>query len=115
MLWLSVAALVSGLVADVRHPLHGDPGLGISLTRVTRSAPSLGAFGGGLISSSMTGSSATGLADRGAWSALLLGIVQISLAGGPGRRRDRALEPRLAADGDEGNKDGRWGKRARAR
>jgi len=66
--------------------------LGISFV-LHQVGSSLGAFGGGLIFD-MTGSY-----DR-AWQTGVLigfaaGVVQI-LAGGPGRHRDRALEPRLA-------------------
>src|SRR5438067_10767398 len=93
MLWLSVAPLVSGLVAEMFGTRYMATLLGIAFV-MHQVGSSLGAFGGGLIFD-MTGSY-----DR-AWQAgvligLAAGVVQI-LAGGPGRRRDRALEPRLAA------------------
>src|SRR6266550_9336283 len=93
MLWLSVAPLVSGLVAEMFGTRYMATLLGIAFV-MHQVGSSLGAFGGGLIFD-MTGSY-----DR-AWQTgvligLAAGVVQI-LAGGPGRRRDRALEPRLAA------------------
>ena len=93
MLWLSVAPLVTGLVAEMFGTRYMATLLGISFV-LHQVGSSLGAFGGGLIFD-MTGSY-----DR-AWQTgvligLAAGVVQI-LAGGPGRHRDRALEPRLAA------------------
>jgi predicted MFS family arabinose efflux permease len=93
MLWLSVAPLVSGLVAEMFGTRYMATLLGIAFV-MHQVGSSLGAFGGGLIFD-MTGSY-----DR-AWQTGVLigfaaGVVQI-LAGGPGRHRDRALEPRLAA------------------
>src|SRR5712671_8069168 len=93
MLWLSVAPLVTGLVAEMFGTRYMATLLGISFV-LHQVGSSLGAFGGGLIFD-MTGSY-----DR-AWQTGVLigfaaGVVQI-LAGGPGRHRDRALEPRLAA------------------
>src|SRR5204863_513041 len=93
MLWLSVAPLVSGLVAEMFGTRYMATLLGISFV-LHQVGSSLGAFGGGLIFDM------TGPYDR-AWQTGVLigfaaGVVQI-LAGGPGRRRDRALEPRLAA------------------
>jgi MFS family permease len=93
MLWLSVAPLVGGLVADMFGTRYMATLLGIAFV-MHQVGSSLGAFGGGLIFD-MTGSY-----DR-AWQTGVLvgfaaGVVQI-LAGGPGRHRDRALEPRLAA------------------
>jgi MFS family permease len=92
MLWLSVAPLVSGLVAEMFGTRYMATLLGISFV-LHQVGSSLGAFGGGLIFD------ATGSYDW-AWKTGVLigfaaGVVQI-LAGGPGRRRDRALEPRLA-------------------
>ena len=92
MLWLSVAPLVTGLVAEMFGTRYMATLLGISFV-LHQVGSSLGAFGGGLIFD-MTGSY-----DR-AWQTGVLigfaaGVVQI-LAGGPGRHRDRALEPRLA-------------------
>ena len=93
MLWLSVAPLVSGLVAEMFGTRYMATLLGISFV-LHQVGSSLGAFGGGLIFD------ATGSYDW-AWKTGVLigfaaGVVQI-LAGGPGRRRDRALEPRFAA------------------
>ena len=93
MLWLSVAPLVSGLVAEMFGTRYMATLLGISFV-LHQVGSSLGAFGGGLIFD------ATGSYDW-AWKTGVLigfaaGVVQI-LAGGPGRHRDRALEPRFAA------------------
>src|SRR5438876_9921854 len=92
MLWLSVAPLVSGLVAEMFGTRYMATLLGISFV-MHQVGSSLGAFGGGLIFD-MTGSY-----DR-AWQFGVLmgftaGVVQI-LAGGPTRGRDPAIEPRLA-------------------
>jgi MFS family permease len=92
MLWLSVAPLVSGLVAEMFGTRYMATLLGISFV-MHQVGSSLGAWGGGLIFD-MTGSY-----DR-AWQTGVLigfgaGVVQI-LAGGPPRRRSRAVEPRLA-------------------
>jgi predicted MFS family arabinose efflux permease len=92
MLWLSVAPLVSGLVAEMFGTRYMATLLGISFV-MHQVGSSLGAFGGGLIFD------ATGSYDR-AWQIGVLfgfaaGVVQI-LAGGPTRRDDRAVEPRLA-------------------
>ena len=92
MLWLSVAPLVSGLVAEMFGTRYMATLLGIAFV-MHQVGSSLGAWGGGLIFD-MTGSY-----DR-AWQTGVLigfgaGIVQI-LAGGPPRRRSRAIEPRLA-------------------
>ena len=92
MLWLSVAPLVSGLVAEMFGTRYMATLLGISFV-MHQVGSSLGAWGGGLIFD------ATGSYDR-AWQigvliGLAAGIVQI-FAGGPSRRRDRLLEPRLA-------------------
>src|SRR5438094_342963 len=91
MLWLSVAPLVSGLVAEMFGTRYMATLLGISFV-LHQVGSSLGAFCGGLIFD-MPGS------YDPAWQAGVLigfaaGVVQI-LAGGPGRHRDRALEPRL--------------------
>jgi MFS family permease len=93
MLWLSVAPLVSGLVAEMFGTRYMATLLGIAFV-MHQVGSSLGAWGGGLIFD-MTGSY-----DR-AWQTGVLigfgaGVVQI-LAGGPPRRRSRAIEPRLAA------------------
>ena len=92
MLWLSVAPLVGGLVADVFGTRYMATLLGIAFV-MHQVGSSLGAWGGGLIFD-MTGSY-----DR-AWQTGVLigfgaGVVQI-LAGGPPRRRRRMIEPRLA-------------------
>ena len=91
MLWLSVAPLVSGLVAEMFGTRYMATLLGIAFV-MHQVGSSLGAWGGGLIFD-MTGSY-----DR-AWQTGVLigfgaGVVQI-LAGGPTRRR-QAIEPRLA-------------------
>ena len=93
MLWLSVAPLVSGLVAEMFGTRYMATLLGIAFV-MHQVGSSLGAWGGGLIFD-MTGSY-----DR-AWQTGVLigfgaGVVQI-LAGGPPRRRSRVIEPRLAA------------------
>ena len=92
MLWLSVAPLVSGLVAEMFGTRYMATLLGIAFV-MHQVGSSLGAWGGGLIFD-MTGSY-----DR-AWQTGVLigfsaGVVQI-LAGGPPRRRRPAIEPRLA-------------------
>jgi MFS family permease len=92
MLWLSVAPLVSGLVAEMFGTRYMATLLGIAFV-MHQVGSSLGAFGGGLIFDW------TGSYDR-AWQFGVLmgftaGVVQI-LAGGPTRGRDRAIEPRLA-------------------
>jgi MFS family permease len=92
MLWLSVAPLVSGLVAEMFGTRYMATLLGIAFV-THQLGSSLGAWGGGLIFD------ATGSYDR-AWQTGVLvgfgaGVVQI-LAGGPPRRRDEIIEPRLA-------------------
>ena len=92
MLWLSVAPLVSGLVAEMFGTRYMATLLGVAFV-MHQVGSSLGACGGGLIFD------LTGSYDR-AWQIGVLigfsaGVVQI-LAGGPTRRRDRMLEPRLA-------------------
>jgi predicted MFS family arabinose efflux permease len=92
MLWLSVAPLVSGLVAEMFGTRYMATLLGIAFV-THQVGSSLGAWGGGLIFD------ATGSYDR-AWQIGVLvgfgaGVVQI-LAGGPPRRRDDVIEPRLA-------------------
>ncbi|MFL5268239.1 MAG: MFS transporter [Stellaceae bacterium] len=93
MLWLSVAPLVSGLVAEMFGTRYMATLLGISFV-MHQVGSSLGAWGGGLIYD------ATGSYDR-AWQIGVLigfgaGVVQI-LAGGPSRRRGVQIEPALAA------------------
>ena len=93
MLWLSVAPLISGLVAEMFGTRYMATLLGIAFV-MHQVGSSLGAWGGGLIFD------ATGSYDR-AWQIGVLigfgaGVVQI-LAGGPRRRSGPAIEPRLAA------------------
>jgi predicted MFS family arabinose efflux permease len=92
MLWLSVAPLVSGLVAEMFGTRYMATLLGISFV-MHQVGSALGAWGGGLIFDT------TGSYDR-AWQIGVLigfaaGIVQI-VAGGPTRRRDRVMVPRFA-------------------
>ena len=92
MLWLSVAPLVSGLVADLFGTRYMATLLGIAFV-MHQVGSSLGAWGGGVIFDRF------GSYDR-AWQIGVLvgfgaGVVQI-LAGGPTRRRDRLAAPRLA-------------------
>jgi MFS family permease len=92
MLWLSVAPLVSGLVAEMFGTRYMATLLGIAFV-MHQVGSSLGAWGGGVIFD------ITGSYDR-AWQigvliGLTAGLIQI-FAGGPTRRRDRLLEPKLA-------------------
>ncbi len=92
MLWLSVAPLVTGLVAEMFGTRYLATLLGISFV-MHQVGSSLGAWGGGLIFD------AFGSYDR-AWQIGVLvgfaaGVVQI-LAGGPTRRADPTMVPRLA-------------------
>jgi MFS family permease len=92
MLWLSVAPLVSGLVAEMFGTRYMATLLGIAFV-MHQVGSSLGAWGGGLIFDTL------GSYDR-AWQTGVLigfaaGIVQI-LAGGPRRRHDAVAGPRLA-------------------
>jgi predicted MFS family arabinose efflux permease len=92
MLWLSVAPLVSGLVAEMFGTRYMATLLGISFV-MHQVGSALGAWGGGLIFDTM------GSYDR-AWQFGVLvgfaaGVVQI-LAGGPTRRKDPTMVPRLA-------------------
>jgi MFS family permease len=92
MLWLSVAPLVSGLVAEMFGTRYMATLLGIAFV-MHQVGSSLGAWGGGLIFDAL------GSYDR-AWQIGVLigfgaGIVQI-LAGGPRPRRDAVVDPRLA-------------------
>src|SRR6266481_982928 len=91
MLWLSVAPLVSGLVAEMFGTRYMATLLGISFV-MHQVGSSLGAWGGGLIFDA-TGSYGA------AWQIGVLigfgaGVVQI-LAGGPTRRHDHVIEPRF--------------------
>ena len=92
MLWLSVAPLVSGLVAEMFGTRYMATLLGIAFV-MHQVGSSLGAWGGGLIFD------VTGNYDY-AWKIGVLigfaaGVVQI-LAGGPARRQDATGEPQLA-------------------
>lgn len=92
MLWLSVAPLVSGLVAEMFGTRYMATLLGISFV-MHQVGSSLGAWGGGLIFT------AYGNYDY-AWKIGVLigfaaGVVQI-VAGGPTLRRDRIGAPGLA-------------------
>ena len=92
MLWLSVAPLVSGLVAEMFGTRYMATLLGIAFV-THQVGSSLGAWGGGLIFDAL------GSYDR-AWQTGVLigftaGIIQM-LAGGPRRRRDTVAGPRLA-------------------
>jgi MFS family permease len=93
MLWLSVAPLVSGLVAEMFGTRYMATLLGIAFV-MHQVGSSLGAWGGGLIFDAL------GSYDR-AWQIGVLvgfaaGVFQI-LAGGPARRPDPEMTPRLAA------------------
>ncbi len=92
MLWLSVAPLVSGLVAEMFGTRYMATLLGLSFV-MHQVGSSLGAWGGGLIFDT------TGNYDY-AWKIGVLigfaaGVVQI-VAGGPARRHDTRAEPQLA-------------------
>src|SRR3954470_23435916 len=92
MLWLSVAPLVSGLVAQMFGTRYMATLLGISFV-MHQAGSSLGAWGGGFIFDRF------GSYDR-AWQIGVLigfaaGVVQI-VAGGPNRRHDRVAAARLA-------------------
>jgi MFS family permease len=93
MLWLSVAPLVSGLVAEMFGTRYMATLLGISFV-MHQVGSSLGAWGGGLIFT------AYGSYDY-AWKigvlvGFMAGVVQI-VAGGPKLDQDRLGAPRLAA------------------
>jgi MFS family permease len=92
MLWLSVAPLVSGLVAEMFGTRYMATLLGISFV-MHQMGSSLGAWGGGLIFTTF------GNYDH-AWQigvviGFAAGVVQI-VAGGPTVRRDRIGAPQLA-------------------
>ncbi|MBV8121350.1 MAG: MFS transporter [Alphaproteobacteria bacterium] len=92
MLWLSVAPLVSGLVADMFGTRYMATLLGIAFV-MHQVGSSIGAWGGGVIFDRF------GSYDH-AWQIGVLvgcgaGVVQI-LAGGPTRGRDRIATPQLA-------------------
>jgi MFS family permease len=92
MLWLSVAPLISGLVADMFGTRYMATLLGISFV-MHQVGSSLGAWGGGVIFDRF------GSYDHawqiGVLAGLSAGIVQI-VAGGPTRTRDPTPLPRLA-------------------
>jgi MFS family permease len=92
MLWLSVAPLVSGLVAEMFGTRYMATLLGIAFV-MHQVGSSLGAWGGGVIFDKF------GSYDH-AWHIGVLigfsaGVIQI-VAGGPSRRRDRMAAPQLA-------------------
>jgi len=92
MLWLSVAPLVSGLVAEMFGTRYMATLLGISFV-MHQVGSSLGAFGGGLI---FTYFGNYDLAWHiGVTIGLGAGVVQI-VWGGPTIKRDRLTAPRLA-------------------
>jgi len=92
MLWLSVAPLVSGLVAEMFGTRYMATLLGISFI-MHQLGSSLGAWGGGMIFD-LTGS--YDIAWKiGATIGFSAGIIQI-VAGGPSRRPEPQLVPRLA-------------------
>jgi predicted MFS family arabinose efflux permease len=92
MLWLSVAPLVSGLVAEMFGTRYMATLLGIAFV-MHQVGSSLGAWGGGLIFD-WTGSY-TDAWQIGVLIGFSAGIVQI-LFGGPERRRDPTAAPRPA-------------------
>jgi len=95
MLWLSVAPLVGGLVAEMFGTRYMATLLGISFV-MHQAGSSLGAWGGGLI---FTAYGSYGPAWKtGVLIGFAAGVVQI-VAGGPTLRwrRDRIGAPRLAA------------------
>jgi predicted MFS family arabinose efflux permease len=92
MLWLSVAPLIGGLVAEMFGTRYMATLLGFSFV-MHQAGSSLGAWGGGLIFD------ATGSYD-GAWKigvvvGFTAGVIQI-LAGGPSRRPGPTIVPSLA-------------------
>jgi MFS family permease len=92
MLWLSVAPLIGGLVADMFGTRYMATLLGIAFV-MHQAGSALGAWGGGLIFD------ATGSYD-GAWKigvviGFAAGVIQI-IAGGPSRRPGPTIVPRLA-------------------
>src|SRR5829696_3546856 len=92
MLWLSVAPLVSGLVAEMFGTRYMATLLGIAFV-MHQVGSSLGAWGGGLVFD------LSGSYDY-AWKigvliGFMAGVVQI-LAGGPARRPDPSMAPKLA-------------------
>jgi predicted MFS family arabinose efflux permease len=93
MLWLSVAPLVSGLVAEMFGTRYMATLLGIAFV-MHQAGSSLGAWGGGLIFDTL------GSYDRfwqiGVLVGFAAGVLQI-VAGGPARRPDPELAPSLAA------------------
>src|SRR5205807_9767049 len=98
MLWLSVAPLVSGLVAEMFGTRYMATLLGISFV-MHQVGSSLGAWGGGLIFD------LSGSFDR-AWQigvliGLTAGVVQI-LAGGPTRRQDPVIAPASLKSAQQG-------------
>ena len=93
MLWLSVAPLVSGLVAEMFGTRYMATLLGISFV-LHQAGSSLGAWGGGLI---FTAYGSYGPAWKiGVLIGFAAGVVQI-VAGGPTLHRDKIGAPGLAA------------------
>ncbi len=92
VLWLSVAPLISGLVAEMFGTRYMATLLGISFV-LHQIGSSLGAWGGGLIFDTL------GSYDLAWQIGVLIGFAagggQI-LAGRPTRRSDRRMAPRLA-------------------
>jgi MFS family permease len=92
MLWLSVAPLVSGLVAEMFGTRYMATLLGIAFV-MHQVGSSLGAWGGGVIFD--TFHSYDHAWHIGVVIGFGAGVVQI-VAGGPSRRRDRLAVPQLA-------------------
>jgi MFS family permease len=93
MLWLSVAPLVSGLVAEMFGTRYMATLLGISFV-MHQVGSSLGAWGGGLI---FTAYGSYGPAWKiGVMIGFAAGVVQI-VAGGPSLHHDKVGAPRFAA------------------
>jgi len=92
MLWLSVAPLVSGLVAEMFGTRYMATLLGVSFV-MHQVGSSLGAWGGGLIFD-MTGNYDAAW-KIGVIAGFAAGVIQI-VAGGPARRAGPTMAPRLA-------------------
>src|SRR3954452_22700982 len=92
MLWLSVAPLVSGLVAEMFGTRYMATLLGIAFV-MHQVGSSLGAFGGGLVFDWPASYARAG--HLGVLMGFAAGVVETP-AGAPPRRSDPAVEPRLA-------------------
>ena len=92
MLWLSVAPLVGGLVAEMFGTRYMATLLGLSFV-LHQVGSSLGAWGGGLIFDA-TGNYGSAW-KIGVVVGFAAGVIQI-VAGGPARRPDPTVAPRLA-------------------